>query len=65
MGGCFFVLIFKSGHKQAYVTGNALDFLPYPAGLGPTDVVAVEPHVGRHAPSQLSGLNYHWCLYGE
>jgi hypothetical protein len=61
MGYCVFTLRFRDGCEQAYLTGNAVDFLPYPHGRGPADVVAATPHRGRDAASRLEGLSYEWC----
>ncbi len=44
LGYTIFTVVFADGEKQACVTGNALDFIRYPHGKGPIDVVAVIPH---------------------
>jgi hypothetical protein len=62
MGGCHFVVEFGDGTRQAYVTGNAVDFVPAPQGLRTSDATGVIPHAGRHA-RPLPGLDYWWCLY--
>lgn len=49
MGYTIFTVVFSDGQRQAYSTGNAVDFIRYPEGKGPGDVVAVEPHKGRQA----------------
>lgn len=64
MGYCVFTVIFSDGATSAYVSGNALDFLPLPTGKTMSDIVRVLPHKGRDQnPSQ--GLKYHWCLFGS
>jgi hypothetical protein len=46
--------------------GNAVDFITYPSGKGPSDVVAVYPHEGRNDPDRIDGgVKYYWCLYSE
>ena len=63
MGGTMFALKFGDGSVHYFATGNAIDFLRYPEGLGPKDVVGVIPHeTGR--PTN-GGAPYAWCLYGE
>jgi hypothetical protein len=69
MGYSLFTVIFKSDNSsvqssQAYVTGGAVDFIDYPEGKGPKDVVRVLPHIGRES-NYIHGLNYYWCLYSE
>jgi hypothetical protein len=69
MGYCLFTVIFKSDNSsvqssQVYVTGNAVDFIEYPEGKGPKDVVRVLAHVGRGS-NYLHGPKYYWCLYSE
>jgi hypothetical protein len=64
MGGCIFTVCFSDGSRQTYETGGAVDFIPYPTGKGPHDVVAVLPHEGRGVETRLFGSKYHWCLYG-
>jgi hypothetical protein len=60
MGGTEFTLAFSDGNRQDYITGNAVDWVPYPEGKGPRDVVGVT----YGAIGGLEGLNYAWCLYG-
>lgn len=62
MGGEIFTVVFSDGLRQAYITGNAVDFIPYPKGQTPGDVIDVLANVGAEA-KPLEGLNYHWCLY--
>ena len=64
MGYTIFTVVFSDGFKQAYVTGNAVDFIRYPEGKGPRDVVGVRPHEGRHAGAARCP-EYYWCLYSE
>lgn len=62
MGFSLFRVVFRNGHEAGYVTGNAVDFLPYPPGLGAADILAVHPHQGRSATA-VQGLEYSWCLF--
>jgi hypothetical protein len=63
MGGVIFTVVFSDGSKQAYVTGNAVDFISFPEGKRPADVVDVLPHVGRDANPQGRELPSAACLY--
>jgi len=63
MGYTVFTVVFTTGLQQAYLTGNAVDFIDYPEGVEANDVVAVLPHVGRD--SHREGPGYYWCLYSE
>jgi hypothetical protein len=40
-------------HHQAYLTGNAVDFIDYPEGMNADNVKAVLPHVGRDASPRV------------
>jgi len=62
MGYTIFTLNFRDGSKQAYLTGNAVDFITYPNGLGPNDIDNVEAHVGRMA-AKGTCPDYTWCLF--
>lgn len=63
MGYTIFTVLFADGSHMAIQTGNAIDFITYPAGKGPMDVVDVVPHVGREDPQLCKGSGYFWCLY--
>jgi hypothetical protein len=64
MGYVIFTVVFTNGHHKAYMTGNAVDFIHYPEGLGATDVIDVLPHTGRDA-GPIEGPEYYWCLFSE
>lgn len=64
MGYTIFTVLFADESRQAYGCGNAVDFIRYPAGQGPDDVVDVLPHEGRNA-SPISCPAYYWCLFSE
>lgn len=64
MGYTIFTVVFADGSRQAYGTGNAVDFIRYPAGKGQSDVVDVLPHEGRNA-EPVSCPEYYWCLFLE
>jgi hypothetical protein len=64
MGYSVFTAVFRDGSTQAYLTGNAVDFIEYPLGKNQTDVVAVIPNVGREA-SPIQAPRYSWCLYAD
>ncbi len=62
MGGTTFVVVFADGSRQAYGAGGVVDFISYPAGKGPADVVEVLPREGRR-DTLIQVPNYYWCLY--
>jgi hypothetical protein len=69
MGYAVFRVVFKGTipflhRRKSYVTGNAVDFIDYPLGKGPKDVVSVLPHVGRRVWNKATP-RYYWCLYSE
>ena len=63
MGYTIFTVVFTDGTKQACSAGNAIDFVRYPPGKGPGDVVSVLPHEGRNADPLVTVPHYCWCLY--
>ena len=65
MGYTVFTVAFSDGSHQAYVTGNAVDFVEYPVGQSPSTVVDVLPHIGRADPNQRNGPDYFWCLFSD
>jgi len=64
MGYTIFTVVFADGSRQAYLTGNAVDFIRYPEGMGQNDVIEVLPHEGRNA-ELVRGHEYYWCLFSE
>lgn len=62
MGYCVFTLEFSDGSSQAYVTGNAVDFVPMPDRKNGADIVRVRPHHGRER-EHLQSLLYSWCPF--
>ena len=65
MGYTIFTVVFAGGQTRACVTGNAVDFIRYPPGTSPKDVVAVRPHEGRRDDSLVTAPEWYWCLYSE
>jgi hypothetical protein len=65
MGYTIFTVVFADGVQQACASGNAVDFIRYPIGKGPKDVVAVIPHKGRRDASLARSPEWFWCLYSE
>jgi len=63
MGYCVFTLKFRDGFTQAYLCGNAIDFVSLPTGKTMADVVDLLPHEGRKE-QQMPKLDYWWCLFG-
>jgi len=62
MGYCIFTVEFADGSRQAYVTGNAVDFITPPSDLQCAAARKVFPHKGRDAGPR-HGPDYFWCLY--
>jgi hypothetical protein len=65
MGYTVFTVVFADGARQACDTGNAVDFIRYPLGKGPKDVVAVVPHEARRGDPLVRSPERYWCLYSE
>ena len=65
IGYVVFTVVFSDGQRQACVSGNAVDFIHYPQGKRPADVVAVLPYMVPRDASLVKGPEYHWCLYSE
>jgi len=65
MGYTIFTIVFADGVRQACVSGNAVDFIRYPLGKGPKDVVAVIPHEGRRDNTLVNSPDWYWCIYSE
>jgi hypothetical protein len=63
MGYCIFTVVFDDGSRLPFVSGNAIDFIEYPQGKGPANVVDVIPHEGRNEPDLRKAPDYYWCLY--
>jgi hypothetical protein len=64
MGYTIFTVVFADGSRQAYVGGNAVDFIRYPEGKGHSDVIDVVPHEGRSA-EPVRRPEYYWCLFSD
>ncbi|HTX20995.1 MAG TPA: hypothetical protein VMD27_03900 [Candidatus Aquilonibacter sp.] len=62
MGYCVFTLEFRDGFAQAYLCGNAIDFVSLPAGKTMADVIDLIPHKGRNG-QQMQKLDYWWCFF--
>src|ERR1700733_7625734 len=65
MGYTIFTVVFADGLRLACASGNAIDFIRYPIGKCPKDVVAVIPHQGRRDDLLLKSPQWYWCLYSE
>jgi len=63
MGYTIFTVRFGDGSSMAVVTGNAIDFIDYPAGQSFETVVDVIPHLGRNDPDLVNRPHYYWCLF--
>ena len=58
MGYTIFTVRFADGSSLVTGSGNAIDFIDYPAGQSPETVVDVLPHAGRDDPSLRVGPDY-------
>ena len=65
MGGSDFTLVFSDKTTQAYVAGNAVDFLELPSGKSMADVIDVILSEAIQTTNCLHDLNYYWCLFGS
>jgi len=63
MGYCVFRVVFRDNTSQAYLTGNAVDFIQLPDGQTMADIVRVERHAGRNDTRIKGGMEYFWCIY--
>ncbi len=63
MGYVKFVVKLRDGRDIPFLTGNAVDFLNWPEGVGPGDAVDVVTHDGRSESADRHGLTYLWCLF--
>ena len=67
MGYVIFTLVLADGSLVPCVTGNAVDFPPYPAGVDASAVVDVIPHEGRELlgrqVARSGRVQYAWCVY--
>ena len=62
MGYTVFRVEFRNGASLAIMAGNAVDFIPYPPGLSPADIIAIRPHAGRDDSPQ-SSPPYYWAIF--
>ena len=62
MGYHVFVVRFKNGVEQKYVSGGAMDFISYPNGLRGEDIADVSSRANTEG-QLLSTPSYFWCLY--
>src|SRR5579864_2665906 len=64
MGYYKFTVVFESGRSQAYLTGDAVDFISYPEGFAKEDVLDVLPNTMPNLAC-IKGPDYYWCLFSE
>jgi len=62
MGYKIFTVIFSDNFRQAFITGNAIDFIEYPLGHNPDDVIDVIDNAGRET-NPMPGPKHYWCLF--
>jgi hypothetical protein len=65
MGYCIFTVVFDDESRLPFLSGNAIDFIEYPPGKGPANVVDVVPYEGRDQPNLRKAPDYFWCLYAD
>jgi hypothetical protein len=63
MGYVIFTVLFRDGTRQAFATGNAVDFISFPQGKAQEDIEDVLPHEGRQSRELANAPDYFWCLY--
>jgi hypothetical protein len=54
-------LVFSRMRPQRYLVGGPVDFLFFPVGCTPLDVIKVVVHRGSERPSRVP--EYKWCAY--
>ena len=62
MGYTLFRVEFRDGTSIPVITGNAVDFVVFPAHVGAADVVGVRPHEGRDDDPQPAP-DYAWAIF--
>ena len=65
MGYLIFTARFNDGSSKAFIVGGVVDFINAPPGLCATDIVEVEPHVGRNNVNENDMVTIHWCIHGK
>lgn len=63
VGYFIFTILFFDGTQQTCISGSALDFVQYPPGKGPSDVMGVLPYEGKKRAEMVKAPRYFWCLY--
>jgi hypothetical protein len=61
-GYTIFTVVFAGGAREVCANANPIDFIRYPVGKGPSDVIEVLPHEGR-GEKPVWGPDYYWCLF--
>jgi hypothetical protein len=61
MGYWVFTAVFSWWRRKEYVQ-SFLDFLEYPAGMGPANLRSVLPNKGSRNLAAVSRLELHWCV---
>ena len=62
MGGSLFALVFRDGSRLTVRSGDAHDFVDYPSGYGPADVVDIDCWLDRQTP-YVTLPDYKWCIF--
>jgi hypothetical protein len=62
MGYCLYQLVFDNGEIMDVCTGNAVDFVPLPAGLTTKNIKDVVPHQASRK-NFVNTPKYYWCLF--
>lgn len=65
MGYLIFTARFKDGSLKPYLVGGVMDFITPPPGLNVSDMIEVEPHVGRENVDQSDLVSVYWCIHGK
>lgn len=63
VGFFIFTVVFNDGSQQTCISSTAIDFVQYPPGKGPNDVIGVLPYEGKKQAGMVKAPRHFWCLY--
>lgn len=65
MGFFVYKVVFDDGEELILVSGNLVDFIPYPEGKSAVDIVSVEKLDRSFASEAVSSPDHYWCLFSR